>query len=327
YYPKPGQAATVQIDDKPYRIGLRTPVDVGLAGDARATLRALLGELERNQDRSFLEQAQAGMREWRALMEERGTAGHRPMQPEVPTRALSRALADDAIVCGDSGTVTTWVARQLEVRRDQLFSFSGTNCSMAAALPYAIGAQSAYPGRQVVAYTGDGSVTMQLGDMATCVQHGLPVKLVVIKNNTLGLIKWEQMVFLGNPEYGVDLAPVDFVKVAEGMGWKAVHIDDPGRCEEQMRGALAMEGPVLIECLVDEHVPPLPAKVKRKQAENMAKALKGGSPNRTRIGLTMGREIVEELQFEASPAGETAAGTVARALGRALPGRNEDGDR
>jgi pyruvate dehydrogenase (quinone)/pyruvate oxidase len=315
FYPQPGQVKCVQIDDKPYRIGLRHPVDVGLAGDAKHTLRELLRFLPRKDDRSFLEQAQRGMEEWWRLMEERGTSTATPMRPQVPTWALSEALAPDAIVCGDSGTVTTWAARQIRIRQDQRFSFSGTNCSMAAALPYAIGAQAAFPGRQVVAYTGDGSLTMHMGDLATCVQHNLPVKLVVLRNDTLGLIKWEQMVFLGNAEYGVDLAPVDFVKVAEGMGWKAVRIDDPSRCGERMREALAMDGPVLIECVIDEHVPPMPAKVKKKQAENMASALAAGSPNRTRIGLTMGRQMMEEIDFEASP-----AGVVKRAVKRAIPG-------
>jgi pyruvate dehydrogenase (quinone) len=318
FYPPPSEGGVcIQIDDKPDRIGLRHPVDVGLCGDARATLRELISRAPRNDDRAFLRQAQEGMREWWALIESRGTSQATPMRPQVPTWALSQSLADDAVVCGDSGTVTTWQAREIKIRGDQRFSFSGTNCSMAAALPYAIGAQAAYPGRQVVAYTGDGSLTMQLGDMATCVQHGLPVKVVVLKNNTLGLIKWEQMVFLGNPEYGVDMAPVDFCRVAEGMGWKAVHIEDPRRCHQQMREAVAMEGPVLIECVVDEHVPPLPAKVKQKQAQNMAAALKAGTPNRTRIGLTMGRQLLEEVEFEASP-----AGAVKRALDR-VPGRGD----
>jgi pyruvate dehydrogenase (quinone) len=114
--------------------------------------------------------------------------------------------------------VSTWVARQVQVRGTQMFSFSGTNCSMAAGMPYAIGAAAAYPGRQVVVFTGDGSLTMQLGDFLTAVQHRLPMKIVVIKNNTLGLIKWEQMVFLGNPEFGVNMAPLDFVKFAEAAG-------------------------------------------------------------------------------------------------------------
>ena len=136
---------------------------------------------------------------------------------------------------------------------------------MAAALPYAIAAQVAFPGRQVVAFTGDGSLSMMMGDLATLVQHQLPVKLIVIKNNTLGLIKWEQMIFLGNPEYGVDLHPIDFVKVAEGCGCHAMRIEDPARCRERLREALNMQGPVVVEAVVDPYEPPQPGKVTSKQ--------------------------------------------------------------
>jgi pyruvate dehydrogenase (quinone)/pyruvate oxidase len=235
-------------------------------------------------------------------MEERGTSRDTPMHPQVPAWALNEALADDAIVCGDSGTVTTWAARQIKTRRGQLFSFSGTNCSMAAGLPYAIGAQSAYPGRQVVVFTGDGSLTMQLGDFLTCVQHDLPVKIIVIKNNTLGLIKWEQMVFLGNPEYGVEFAPLDFVKFAEACGARGVHIDDPATCGAQLAAALAMDGPVIIECVVDPHEPPYPAKVKKDQVTKLVSALRAGTPNRQRIALQMVKDMLDESSFQASPA-------------------------
>ena len=302
YYPEPGQAVCVQIDDKPERIGLRYPADIGLCGDARATLRELLPLLARNDDRAFLEEAQAGMQAWWELMEERGTSSDVPMHPQVPAWALSSALADDAIVCGDSGTVTTWAARQIKTRRGQLFSFSGTNCSMAAGLPYAIGAQAAYPGRQVVVFTGDGSLTMQLGDFLTCVQHGLPVKIVVISNNTLGLIKWEQMVFLGNPEFGVDMAPFDFVKFAEACGARGVRIEDPQRCGQQLSEALAWDGPAIIECVTDEHEPPYPAKVRKQQVQKLAAALREGTPNRRRIALQMVKDMLDESSFEASPA-------------------------
>lgn len=236
------------------------PVDVGLAGDARATLRELLFLLPKNEDRSFLHQAQKGMEEWWSLMEERGTRNDRPMKPQVPAWNLWPHLADDAIICGDSGTVTTWAARQIKLRRGQRFNFSGTNRSMAAGLPYAIGAQAAYPDRQVVVFTGDGSLTMQLGDFLTCVQHGLPVKVMVLKNDTLGLIKWEQMVFLGNPEYGVDMAPMDFVKFAEACGARGVRVEDPASCGDQIREALSWEGPAIIEAVVDPHEPPIPAR-------------------------------------------------------------------
>jgi pyruvate dehydrogenase (quinone)/pyruvate oxidase len=313
FLPAPGQAVCVQIDDVPARIGLRAPVDVGLCGDAAATLRELLPLLDRNEDRSFLEQAQTGMRDWWALMEERGTRTDLPMKPQVPAWALNDVLADDAIVCGDSGTVTTWVARQVRMRGDMRFSFSGTNCSMAAGLPYAIGAQTAYPGRQVVVFTGDGSLTMQLGDFLTCVQHRLPVKVVVIKNNTLGLIKWEQMVFLGNPEYGVDVAPLDFVKFAEACGAKGFHVERPDECADALRDAMAYDGPAIVEMVVDQHEPPLPAKVKKDQVTKVLTALKEGTPNRNRIALQMVKDVLDESSFDTS----TTAGHIPDAIAKA----------
>jgi pyruvate dehydrogenase (quinone) len=305
FYPAPGQAVCVQIDDRPGRIGLRHPVDVGLVGDARATLRALLALLQRNEDRSFLQEAQRGIADWWALMEQRGTRTDTPMKPQVVAWHLAQALDDDAIVCGDSGQVTYWVT-QMMLRGRQRFAYSGTNCSMAAALPYAIGAQTAYPDRQVVAFTGDGSLTMHMGDLATLMQHDLPVKVICFKNNSLGLIKWEQMAFLGNPEYGVDMAPVDFVKIAEGCGAHAVHIEDPERCGEQLREALAHPGPVVVEAVVDADEPPLPAKITRDQAKLMYDALRRGEESRARIGLTIGRSIVQEAGDPASPYGVLA---------------------
>jgi pyruvate dehydrogenase (quinone)/pyruvate oxidase len=237
FLPNPGEPVCIQIDDKAERIGLRHPADVGLVGDAKLTLQALVPLLERNDDRSFLEGMQSSIRDWWALMEERGTRDDVPMKPQVPLWHLHELLTDDAIVCGDSGTVTTWVARW-KLRGQQQFSFSGTMCSMMAAVPYAIGAQSAYPDRQVIAYTGDGSMTMMLGELATIAQHNLPIKVIVNKNNTLGLIKWEQQIFLGNPEFGVGFNDVDFVKIAEGCGLRGIRIDDPSRCRDQLAEAL-----------------------------------------------------------------------------------------
>jgi pyruvate dehydrogenase (quinone)/pyruvate oxidase len=302
FLPKPGQALGIQIDDKPERIGLRYPVDHGLVGDAQATLRELLMLLSRNPDRTFLKQAQKGAEEWWKLMEERGTRTTKPMKPQVVAWNLGQLLEDDAIVTGDSGTVTTWAAR-MKLRANQRFSFSGTMCSMAAGLPYAIGAQAAFPGRQVVSFTGDGSLSMMMGDLATLAQHRLPVKIVVLKNNTLGLIKWEQMIFLGNPEFGVDLRPIDFVKVAEGCGARGFHIEDPKRCKAQMKEALACDGPAVIECVTDPDEPPMPPEVTEKQMKNFAKAMASGERDRKRISLTMGRMAMDESLFPASPYG------------------------
>jgi pyruvate dehydrogenase (quinone)/pyruvate oxidase len=304
FLPSPGQAVGVQIDDRPERIGLRYPVQVGLCGDARLTLTELLAVLEQRPDRSFLEQCQAGMRDWRALQEQRAqpVSEGGPVKPDAIPFHLGRALGERAILCGDSGTVTTWAART-ELRRGQLFSFSGTMCSMMAALPYAIGAQTAYPDRQVVALTGDGSLTMMMGELATLAQHDLPVKVVVMRNDVLGLIKWEQMAFLGNPQYGVELSPVDFVKVAEACGVKGVRIEDPHRVGDQLHDALAADGPVLIEAVVDPHDMPLTPTINPEHAKGFARGLARGEPNRARIALTMSRVLAREMSYETSPAG------------------------
>jgi pyruvate dehydrogenase (quinone)/pyruvate oxidase len=306
FYPAPDQAKCAQIDDKPERIGLRYPADVGLVGDAKETLRVLLPLLDRHEDRSFLTSAQDGMKAWWRLLEHRAGRKDEPcMKPQTVAWALSKVLAEDAIVCADSGQVTYW-STQMPLRRGQKFTYSGTNCSMAAALPYAIGVQTAFPERQVIAFTGDGSMTMQMGDLATLIQHDLPVKVIVFKNNVLGLIKWEQMIFIGNPEYGVDFAPVDFVKIAEGCGATAFHIEHSAECEETLRQALATPGPVVVECVVDPNEPPMPPKITTDQAKALAQALARGEEHRGRISLTIGRELIDEGTFSASPMGVIA---------------------
>ena len=217
FYPKPGKARAVQIELDPKRIGLRYPVEAPLVGDSRTVLRLLMPMLERKEDRSFLEGAQADMTEWRAMMHERGTRTDMPMKPQVVAHELNKLLRDDAIVVTDSGTITTWAARHVDMRGDMKFSCSGNLATMACGLPYAMAAAVAYPSRQVVAFVGDGGLTMLMGELATCVKYKLDVKIIVIKNNSLGQIKWEQMVFLGNPEFGCDLQPIDFVGIARGL--------------------------------------------------------------------------------------------------------------
>ena len=155
----------------------------------------------------------------------------------------------------------------------------------------------------MIAFTGDGSATTMLGELATLAQEQLPVKVIVIKNDTLGLIKWEQMIFLGNPEYGVDLRGVDFVKVAEGCGLRAVSIDHPEECHSQLQDALEWDGPALIECVVDPHEPPHPPAVTSEQTKLLAESLARGEEHRKRIALTIGRDMIDESTFGASPYG------------------------
>jgi pyruvate dehydrogenase (quinone)/pyruvate oxidase len=295
FYPQPGKAKAVQVELDPRRIGLRYPVDCGLIGDSRRVLTELLPMLKANGDDSFLRKAQESVREWRELMEERGTRRETPMKPEVVTNELNKLLDDDAIVITDSGTITTWVARHIMMRGEMKFSCSGTLASMACGLPYAIGAAVSHPGRQVVAVIGDGSASMLMGDLVTLAKYKLNAKIIVIKNNSLGQIKWEQMVFLGNPEYGCELEPIDFVKVAEGCGISAARIEDPKHCGDQLSEALATPGPCLIEAVVDPYEPPFPPRIKTKQALNMAKALASGTPHAMDTALTLASDTVREL--------------------------------
>jgi pyruvate dehydrogenase (quinone) len=295
FYPKPGQAATVQIELDPKRIGLRCPVEVGLVGDSKRVLSELLPLLRTNENGKFLENAQNDMRKWRELMNERGTRRDTPMKPQVVTHELNKLLDDDAIVITDSGTITAWTARHIDIRGSMQFSCSGTLASMACGLPYAIGAATAFPDRQVVAVVGDGSAAMLMGDFVTLRKYNLNAKIIVIKNNTLGQIKWEQMVFLGNPEFGCELEPIDFGRVAEGCGIRNVTIDDPARCGDQLREALAIPGPCLIEAVVDPFEPPMPPKIELKQAGNMAKALAKGTPHALNTALTLASDTVREL--------------------------------
>jgi pyruvate dehydrogenase (quinone) len=297
FLPKPGKAKAVQIDYDPIRIGLRYDVEVGLVGDSRRTLEALLPLLTRKQDRSFLEKAQKGMKEWWELMAKRATHPDKPMKPQVIAHELGKRLRDDAIVSSDSGTITTWWARHIRAKRGQMYSCSGTLATMAPGLPYTIAAQLAYPNRQCVAFIGDGGFTMLMGELVTAVKYKLPIVVCVIKNNTLGQIKWEQMVFLGNPEFGVDLQPIDFVKFAEACGAVGFRIDDPKECGSIVDRALAanVSGPVVIEAVVDPFEAPMPAKVTLEQASKFAESLVRGEPNRDKIVATQISDKVREL--------------------------------
>ena len=295
FYPKPGKARGVQIDIDPARIGLRYPVEVGLVGDSKKTLQKLMSFVRPNPDRGFLEKSQERMNEWKKMLEEQGTSTEMPMKPQVVAWELGKRLSSNAIVSGDSGSITTWFARFIPARRGQMYSLSGTLASMANGICYAIAAQVAYPDRQCVAFVGDGGFSMLMGEFATAVQHKLPIKVVVIKNNTLGQIKWEQMVFLGNPEYGCELNPIDFAAVARACGGTGFTIEDPRDCGRILDQALSMSGPVVIEAVVDPFEPPMPAKITLDQAKKFAESLAKGTPNRKQIALTILEDKVREL--------------------------------
>jgi pyruvate dehydrogenase (quinone) len=295
FYPKPGQARTVQIDISPTRIGLRHPAEVGLVGDCATVLRALLPLLQRKADRSFLKTAQERMASWNRIMEERGTRTDMPMKPQVVTYELNKLLARDAIVSSDSGTIATWSARYLEMRDDMQFSLSGSLATMANGLPYSIGAAVAFPGRQVVCVVGDGGLTMLMGEIATLVKYNLNVKVIVIKNNVLGMIKWEQIALEGNPQYGVQLQPIDFAGFAANCGAAGFTIERPEDAAATLRRALEHDGPAVIQAVVDPNEPPMPGRINSEQALKFAEALVRGQKEAWTIIKTVMEDKVREV--------------------------------
>ena len=295
FLPKPGDAKGVQIEIDPKRVGLRFPVEVGLVGDCRRILRDLLPHLKRKENRTFLEKAQKGMEDWRKIMEDRATRRDVPMKPQVIAHELGVRLRNDAIVSCDSGTIATWWARHIPVKKGQIHGLSGNLASMANGLPYTIAAQVAHPERQCVAFVGDGGFSMLMADFATAVKYQLPIKVVVMKNDTLGQIKWEQMVFLGNPEYGVDLQPIDFAGIAQACGGIGFTAEDPSDCGRIVEEFLATPGPAVLQAVVDPLEAPLPAKVTADQALKFAKSLVRGEPNRGQIALAAMSEKVREM--------------------------------
>lgn len=295
YYPRPGQAHVIQIDLYPGRIGLRVPVELGLVGDAATVLRALLPRLERHEDRLFIEHAEASMIEWREDLEKQATRGDTPMKPQLVLSALDRLLPNDAIITVDNGATTTWAARYLRMRGERRFAWPGTLATMGCALPYAIAGAIAHPGQRAVCVVGDGALAMLLGELATVARYGLDIKIIVVKNNALAQIRWEQMVFLGTPDYATTLPLIDFAAVARGVGLAAYTIERPEECADALAEALASEGPALIEAVVDPHEPPLPPKATLTQAAQMAEAMARGVPSRRRMALTLASDSVRQM--------------------------------
>jgi pyruvate dehydrogenase (quinone) len=308
YLPKPGQARGIQIDIKPEKIGLRYPVEVGLVGDSKRILLALiplLGNREEEQANGFLKSKQQAMKKWKEKLNEQ-TSSHgtntnnndhdsinKLIKPQHIASAVSEELEENAIISVDSGTNTIWAARFINVRKGMKFSLSGTLASMGCGLPYALAAQIAYPERQCVSFVGDGGFMMLMAEFATAVQYNLPIKVIVLKNNTLGMIRWEQMAFLGNPEFGVQFSPIDFAKFAEDCGGKGYVIKGPSEVKSIMNQAMKERNkPTIVEAYVDPFEPPMPPKTDPEMIRNMAESFAKGQPYAKRIGLTLYRNQV-----------------------------------
>jgi pyruvate dehydrogenase (quinone)/pyruvate oxidase len=218
------------------------------------------------------------MVQWNLLLEQVETTARSPLRPQMVIRALSDLLDDDAVISLDCGANTHFAARFLRLKSNQRFTVTGMLASMACGLPYANAAALAYPDRPVVALVGDGGLSMLMAELSTSAKYDLNVKIIVLKNNSLGQIKWEQMAFLGNPEYGCDLQPIDYAGVARAYGIRGYSIVDSNHCQGILAEAFTEDGPALIEATVDPNEPPLPPKVSFAQTRHMVEALIRGTP-------------------------------------------------
>jgi pyruvate dehydrogenase (quinone)/pyruvate oxidase len=292
----PEKARVVQIELEPQRIGNRCPVEVPLVGDSRETLKALLPMLERKTDRGFLETAQDGMGKWREELAALEDPEREPIQPQYLARLVDRYATDDAMLSSDSGTIATWAARHFDIRGNRHFMLSGNLATMAPGLPYTIAAQVAFPGRQCIAFIGDGGFAMLMAEFLTAARYGLPIKVVVVNNGELGQILWEQMV-LGFPEFGVRFQrAARFAPWAEACGGYGRRVEHPGELEGAVREMLAHDGPALLDVAVNPDEPPMPPKVKYDQAKGFAEAFLKGQPRRASIAATLFRDKLDQLK-------------------------------
>ena len=281
FYPEGGAVRIAQVDLRAEQIGRRAAVDLGILGDVRATLEAPLPRLEVKRDRLHLDLAQEHYRKSRKSLDDlaAGTPGRQPIHPQQVAKAISDLAAQDAIFTCDVGLPTVWAARYLAMNGKRRLLGSFWHGSMANAMAQTIGAQSAFPGRQVISLSGDGGFAMLMGDFLSLVQLGLPVKVVVFNNGALGFIEIEQQ-STGFLTTGTELQNPNFAAMAEAVGVRGIRLEDPGDVEAGIAAALAHDEPVLVDAVVSRTELVMPPAVTTEMAKGftlyMMKAVMSG---------------------------------------------------
>lgn len=267
----PTNARIVQVDINPQALGRRTALDLGIAADVGETIRELLPRLERRTDRHFLEDSLKHYAKAREGLDDLAKPSQpgRPIHPQYLTRILSELADEDAIFTADVGTPTVWAARYLKMNGKRRLIGSFNHGSMANAMPQAIGAQAAYPTRQVISLSGDGGFAMLMGDFISLAQLGLPVKVVVYDNATLGFVAME-MKASGYLDTGTQLQNPDFAAMANAMGVKGIRVDSAEQLEPALREALAHDGPVLVDVVTATQELAMPPAIKLEQAKGFS---------------------------------------------------------
>jgi pyruvate dehydrogenase (quinone) len=268
FYPDARDARIAQVDLRPENIGRRAAVDLGIVGDVRATLAALLPLIKPKADDTHLTNAQQHYAQARKALDElaAGTPGKGLIHPQQVAKAISDQAADDAVFTCDVGLPTVWAARYLAMNGKRRLLGSFWHGSMANAMAQAVGVQAAYPGRQVISLSGDGGFTMLMGDFLTLAQHGLPVKVVVFNNGALGFIELEQK-STGILDFGTELKNPNFAAMAEAAGIRGIRLEDPADVTEGIAAALAHDGPVLIDAVVNRTELAMPPSVTLEMAK------------------------------------------------------------
>jgi pyruvate dehydrogenase (quinone) len=284
FYPRGAGVRIAQVDVRPENIGRRAPADLGIVGDVRATLDALLPLIKEKGSRSHLDQATQHYRKARKDLDAlaAGSTGQRLIHPQQIAKAISDQAAADAVFTCDVGLPTVWAARYLTMNGKRRLIGSFWHGSMANAMAQSIGAQAAFPGRQVISLSGDGGFTMLMGDFLSLAQLGLPVKVVVFNNSALGFIEIEQK-SSGFLDFGTSFKNPNFAAVAEASGVRGIRIEDPAEVDTGIAAALAHDGPVLIDAVVSRMVLPIPPAITVEMAKGftlyMLKAVFSGRAN------------------------------------------------
>jgi pyruvate dehydrogenase (quinone) len=291
WLPKPGQARGIQIDVDGTMLSIRYPMELGLVGDAKETLKALAPLLERKEDRSWREQIEHEIEEWWRLLEERAMQDADPINPQRLFWELSKVLPPDAIVSADSGSAANWFARDLKLGRGHMASLSGTLATMGPGVPYAIAAKFCHPKRPAVALVGDGA--MQMNGMAELItakkyfhQWDDPRLVVLVLNNQdLNQVTWEQRAMQGDPKNPItqDIPEVNYAAYADLIGLKGVRVETADEIESAWDQAFSADRPVVVDALCDPNVPPLPPHITVKEARAFITALRKGDPDASAV--------------------------------------------
>lgn len=281
FYPQGAGVRIAQVDIRAENIGRRAPVDLGVVGDVRATLPALLPLLEQKRDGTHLTQAREHYAKTRKALDELavGSPGKRLIHPQQIAKAISQQAADDAVFTCDVGLPTVWAARYLAMNGKRRLLGSFWHGSMANAMAQAIGAQAAFPGRQVISLSGDGGFSMLMGDFLSLAQLGLPVKVVVFNNSALGFIELEQK-STGFLPFGTEFKNPNFAGMAEAVGVRGIRLEDPSEVDTGIAAALNHNGPVLVDAVVNRTELAMPPAVTLEMAKGftlyMVKAAMSG---------------------------------------------------